>query len=428
LALVASISVLALLGRLSNDVAAIFVVIAFATIAIRTTQTDFRHAMKVTRGLKLLTVLAGTWLLFQTIPLPGMELPNSLWFSAGEALQFPLLGRISIDPGNTISNFLSLLLSVILVFTTIFVARDRSQAELVLNCLCFVITFTVVELSIIALGIIPGLNVAASREMLSGIAALGVICNLAACVRIMDRAKSQSGGGTTRVPFAGTKAAISRIGLCVLGVTICSLAVVRLAPTNISFIVCFGVLTFLVVLIVKRSNLTLSSSISLWITAISAIAMIVAWRFSFSLSSPSVLIGFADAPSETLDTVGRMLADSSWAGSGAGTFSALWAIYRPPGAPASTFPPTLSSSILTGGGIPMLTYFVVSSAVLFAILLTGAARRRRDNHYAAAAAASVVVIFCQSFCDASLGTACVSLASGLMIGIGLAQSVGQSEK
>lgn len=414
LALIAFIPVLAMTdGLLAQDFVAILILAIFALVAATSSAVELTHALKVTHGLKFLTLFPAVWFLFQVIPLPFGNLSNSIWPSAATALHLPLSGHISIDIGNTVIALVEYSLSITLIVAAIFVTRERRHAELVLYCLSVIVTFAVVELSI-ALGVLPKVADALhhSREMLAGTATLGVILNLAAAMRLMERFKNLG------------RSALWLSFLSMMGFTICLLAIAKLTPTNTIIVASFGILAFCLIELIRRWDLAVWSSLSLSITVFLVAGMLIAWRYN-SAPRSFLSLQFTEAPAETLAVVQRMLSDSRWTGSGAGSFSALWPIYRQLGGAVAARSPTAAASILITSGAPIFLASVAASISLFVIFFRGALGRRRDSVYSAAAAASVVILFCQSFCDASLKTTSVALIGAIMIGLGLTQSVGQ---
>ena len=209
-----------------------------------------------------------------------------------------------------------------------------------------------------------------------------------------------------------------------MGFTICLLAIAKLTPTNTIIVASFGILAFCLIELIRRWDLAVWSSLSLSITVFLVAGMLIAWRYN-SAPRSFLSLQFTEAPAETLAVVQRMLSDSRWTGSGAGSLSALWPIYRQLGGAVAARSPTAAASILITSGAPIFLASVAASISLFVIFFHGALGRRRDSVYSAAAAASVVILFCQSFCDASLKTTSVALIGAIMIGLGLTQSVGQ---
>jgi hypothetical protein len=422
--LIALIPVLAIVdGHLPRDFVALLVLTIFAVATAASNVAEKAQVLRVTRGLRFLTLLLAIWMLIQILPVPTGSLANSIWPAAADALHANLFGHISIDIGDTIAALVQYLLSVILIVTTIFVAIERRHAELLLNCLCAIVTFTVVELSVVELGLISSVfgEAGHSRDMLSGAATLGIILNLAACLRMMERIKNRLADNGGIVSFVwGTF-------FCIVGFVICLLAIGKLTPINTSIVVGFGVFTFCLIEAIRRCNLAIWVSISLCLTALSAAGMIVTWRYR-SAAPTFLLLQFAERPADALAITGRMLSDARWTGSGAGTFSALWPIYRPVDGDVLGQAPTTAASFFIEGGIPAILISVAGSLMLFLLLFRGALRRRRDSHYPTAGAAALVVILCLSLCDASFVTISIALIGQVLIGIGLAQSVSQINK
>jgi hypothetical protein len=416
-ALIAITPVIAMMdGLLAQDFVALLILTLFAGAAATSSEIDLLHAQNVTRGLKLLALFPGIWLLFQIVPLPFGNLSNSIWPTAASALHLPLSGYISIDLDNTVTANVEYLLSITLVIAAIFVTKDRHQAELVLYVLSVVATLVVVELSTASLGVVPNIgDMWELRETLAGSATLGVILNLAAAVRLMERIKTSD------------RSALWLLFICIVGFSICLLAIAKLTPTNILLVASFGVLAFSLIEVIGRFDLPAWSSVSLSITAFLVVGMIIGWRYN-STEPFFLSLQFTEMPTETLAAVQRMLSDSRWTGSGGGSLPALWPIYRQLGDSGAGPSPTTATSLLIASGAPVFYTSVAASICLFVIFCRGSLRRRRDSIYSAAAAACIAILFCQSFCDASLGTTSVGLIAAIIIGLGLAQSVGQGSR
>ena len=414
LALIAFIPVLAMTdGLLAQDFVAILILAIFALVAATSSAVELTHALKVTHGLKFLTLFPAVWFLFQVIPLPFGNFSNSIWPSAATALHLPLSGHISIDIGNTVIALVEYSLSITLIVAAIFVTKRAPSRRTRIVLPIRHRDIRRCQLSI-ALGVLPKVADALhhSREMLAGTATLGVILNLAAAMRLMERFKNLG------------RSALWLSFLSMMGFTICLLAIAKLTPTNTIIVASFGILAFCLIELIRRWDLAVWSSLSLSITVFLVAGMLIAWRYN-SAPRSFLSLQFTEAPAETLAVVQRMLSDSRWTGSGAGSFSALWPIYRQLGGAVAARSPTAAASILITSGAPIFLASVAASISLFVIFFRGALGRRRDLVYSAAAAASVVILFCQSFCDASLKTTSVALIGAIMIGLGLTQSVGQ---
>jgi hypothetical protein len=419
--LVAVIPVMAILdGPTARDVLTVPIVAALAIAANSSSAGEVAHAAAVTRRLRFIAAVPVSWFIVQLMPIPD-AFSNSIWAAAGTALGQPLHGHISIDIGNTANATIAYLTSMALIVVVIFAAKDRGRAELLLYCLCIVTTFTVVALWFFELASNPTIGESAtySREMLSGTAAQGVILNLAAGLRTVERHKSWT------VEKRLFRSALWLLSLCAACLAICLLAIVFMMPANIGIVTSFGVVTLCLIEVIRRGKLAAWSSLTLGATLLSMLGMIVAWRYN--LAQPlSLTLRFSDAPAETVATVERMLSDLRWAGNGAGTFPALWQIYHYLGAATAAQVPTTAASIVIGGGAVLLLTEIAGAALLFVILFRGALARGRDSLYPAAAAASVAILFGEAFCDASLQTTAVTLIATVSIGLGLTQSVSQA--
>jgi hypothetical protein len=416
IALVAFIPALAIVdGQPAREVVALLIIATFAMAIRGSTSIDVERAVKLTRWLILIALIPAIWLLVQAGPSPNGALSNSLWITAAEALHKPLSKHISIDLDRTINALVEYLVAVTLILVAILVSRDRRRAALLLYCLCLITAFAVAALALLETGIISRVDNAAShfQNMLFGIASLGLVLNLAAGVRTIEK-KSK---GDEPLEASAWIVVI----LCFANLIICLVAVVKLAPINTGLVVSFGVLSFSIICIIRRFRLEAWSSLTLGFTAILMVGMTISWRHS-SVSAQLISVQFAQAPAETISTAQRMLLDSPWTGSGPGAFSALGPIYSTVGENA-TQAPTTAASMLIEGGLPVFMTAVLGSALLFVILVRGALARQRDFVFPAAAASCVAIVFGESFCDASLSTTGVALITEVVIGLGLAQSV-----
>jgi len=65
---------------------------------------------------------------------------------------------------------------------------------------------------------------------------------------------------------------------------------------------------------------------------------------------------------------------------------------------------------------------------LLIVLLRGALSRGRDSFFVATAAACLVTIACEIYCDASFGEITVKMLATIIVGLGLAQTLGNQAK
>jgi hypothetical protein len=138
---------------------------------------------------------------------------------------------------------------------------------------------------------------------------------------------------------------------------------------------------------------------------------------------------YANAPAALISDADRLIGDTGWLGSGAGSFTALLPIYRDIDDPAGWQPaPTSAAQISIEMGIPALSVIAIMMLALAGFLLRGAVRRGRDSFYPTAAMSAAVVLTLEAFCDASALSTAIGLVAATVLGLGLAQSVSRSAR
>jgi hypothetical protein len=180
-----------------------------------------------------------------------------------------------------------------------------------------------------------------------------------------------------------------------------------------------GTATFWIIVLIRRIGL------GLWATAImcgiTVVALVVVTATKPDGADRDVSLRFASGTETRLSTVARMLADTRWVGTGAGTYGALQAIYREAAAPTEAHAPTTAAAVTIELGRPALWIGAALALALFGLLLRGACERGRDSFYAAAAAGCVVLQSLQAFRDASLLEPAPVVLTTVIVGLGLAQ-------
>lgn len=139
-------------------------------------------------------------------------------------------------------------------------------------------------------------------------------------------------------------------------------------------------------------------------------------------------VAFAvQAPKPVIDVTQRILAETSWLGTGAGTFAAMFGIYRDIDQLATApISPTGMATIAVEMGRPFLWAVLVAAVALVVTLMRGALRRGRDSVYSQASASCCVVVAVLAFGNTGvLGTSVLVIVSAA-IGVGIAQSRSRS--
>ncbi|MBR0715877.1 hypothetical protein [Bradyrhizobium liaoningense] len=373
-------------------------------------KADYEHYLRAVAWTRWVLVVIPIGIALQLLPV-WLSLAHPIWASAREAVGSLPFGFITADVGLTL-NALALALSALsLTGVTIVVSRDRGRAELIL----FVLS-GVTAVSALVLILSPTLANASSTGLATSLGGLGLLVNLAVMQLAAERAE--------------THHALSRsiaIGLCgLVGALICALAVFGLSSTGSAIGATFGIVLVLLILVIRRLDLSGLAATALSVAALVGAAIVLA--FAFEKGSGSALLRLApDMAGELKPTFERMLADTRWFGAGAGAFAAVSRIYQSD--PGQLLPtPSAAAVIFVDMGWVGL---VAACAVLAALLLRlffGALARGRDSFFPAAAAACLSFALVEAFSGPGLLRPAAIFCLSVIAGLGLSQSIGQSSR
>jgi hypothetical protein len=418
--LLAAIPVLALTDDwLVQDVGAVASALLLL-FAIGASQDDLKITVRLLRQIMLSVVFPVVWMVLQIAPLNLFA--NSIWPTASVALNEPLLGHISIDPGSTIRSLFAYLTMLSLMVVTMVFARDRERAETTLFLICAVTAFMSVETllgqfqPLAGIAPTPGNPAAATFVAVS---ALGAVINVAAAVRIIERRLS-------RREDAFALRSIVMFCLSLAGSASCLGAMMIAGRTNILIVAGFGIA---VILLVGASRLIALRPVAvgmLFTIFALAAAGIIAVRFEDNPAVTAILRFATSASADSLSVTQRALADVKWVGNGVGTFDTLVPIYRDFGGKPVVEPASTIAKITIEWGRAALIVLVVMTVQLFVAMFAGALRRGRDWFFSAAASGCIVVLFCEAFCDASLTHSASQIIVAIIMGLGLSQTVGRT--
>ncbi|MGY4606943.1 hypothetical protein ACVW16_005355 [Bradyrhizobium sp. USDA 4474] len=397
--------------------------IMLASVATAANPADIIAAMTF-RRFGWAALFPVVWMIIQIVPIPIEPLTSPIWPTAAVALNEPSLGnRISIDPGSTLRSMTWYLAVLSLIISTILLARDRNRAEVLLLTLTGAATFIVLESLAGQIGflatVLPdiGRSTNHSFALVAVIAALG---NGATIAMAMERHSRRSGS-----VLALSTPLLLRIVLSITGI---ALALASFATLGQGVLLGLTGLGFAIMLFVAIAR---GLGFRPWPSAILAavlIAMAAVATLSLARSTPLVdLLGFVTSDDQTsIDTARRAMSDSSWTGSGVGTFARLGRIYQDYGVGSALGAPSTAALVFIEWGrvtIPVLAAFTLQ---LFLFTLRGSVGRGRDSFFASATAAVVVVALCDSFVDGSLLNPTAQIMLAAVIGLGLAQSTGRT--
>jgi hypothetical protein len=400
-------------GVVAHSVIAALAAAALAAVGISARAADVNFAAQVTRGLKLAAAIPAIWMVVQILPMPFWS--HSIWINANEALNQQSWGHISVDLGKTFATLAFYLANVSLIVVSLFVARDRRRAELILLVLTAITALAAIGLLVTRLIAGPG----EINEILSAVGSLGIILSLTSGVRAVERYESRQPEAT----WQNIQRALIASGA---GLLVCIGGLAAGATLNVAVSVAFGAVAFGSIQVIRRVGMASWATGIFVATIVAASAMIVLWRYD-SLRMLSPFLQFATAASpEAISVAQRILSDTGWQGTGAGIYAQLLPIYQEFGSSVTKAPSTAATFAIELGR-PTTLITIAATIGLVVTLFHGALVRGRDSFFPAAAAACTIIILCQAFCDTSLLNSCVAVIGDTVIGLGLAQRVSHRE-
>jgi hypothetical protein len=225
------------------------------------------------------------------------------------------------------------------------------------------------------------------------------------------------------VPF--TKFAIG-LGPALVAFGICALSLAIFSRAPVSFAAASGLATLAVLMVVRRLGFGLWAGTTIAAIAISLAIIITIGVAETHAGSGGAMLRYASQyKSSLISTTKRIIADTSWSGTGSGTFELLLPIYGYAVTIGLPAPTTAAEIGIELGGPALLAILIMAILVLF-LLLRGALQRGRDAFYPGAAAGSIVVLTLEAFCDASLVSTAVLICTVAALGLGLAQRVSRA--
>ncbi|AMA59756.1 hypothetical protein [Bradyrhizobium sp. CCGE-LA001] len=379
--------------------------------ASSTRKADYEHYVRATSWGRWILIAIPLCIAAQLAPLP-LSWAHPIWASAHDSLGGFSLGPITADIGLTVDALVLVLAAISLLGVAILVVRNRSRAELVLFVLSGVTAVAALVLDLHRLS--PGLAAAAPSDLTTTLAGLGLMLNLAVMQLAAERAETHH--SVLRSVF---------IGLCgLVGALACAIAIFGLSGTNSAVAASFGVVLILLILVIRRLDLSPLAATALSVAALIGAAIVLTFLFEKN-SGPVLLRLVPEMGTETKAALERMLADTRWFGAGAGTFAAVGRIYQND-AGALLTAPSAATAVFAGMGWIGFAAMMAVSLIALVRLFFGALRRGRDSFFPAAAAACVLFALVQSFAGPGLLRPAAILCLSVIVGLGLSQSVSQS--
>jgi hypothetical protein len=400
--------------------AAAAVLVIIVALRIRPGEAEFLSSL--IRPIAIVAAVPVLVIIIQFIPLRSIGLANPIWQSAADTLSRQVLGSITIDPGATLISLARYFSIVALVFVAAAIGIDRRRANWLLFSLTIAATLAAIMVLAAKLGGVIFLNNQNGVPLAiaaTDCAALGIILTTAMALNTIERANAPSSAQDRPVWFRLLFAISLATG------AICSLAILTSATSEAYFALASGIATLVVAIIIRRFSLDAWGYSA--IVAIALVAAIAVFALRPSDRMMDLTVAFASSPhAPLLALTQRILAETGWLGTGAGTFAVVLPIYGNIDLAPGNVAPTAASAIAIEMGKPFLWATVVAAISLVIVLLRGAARRGRDSVYSMAGASCLVAIIILAFSNNGVLSTSVLVIAAAAVGMAIAQSKSRS--
>jgi len=381
--------------------------------SLNASKADYDHYLRASAWVRWSLFAIPGLIAVQLIPIP-LALAHPIWTSAHDAVGGLPVGYVTADFGSTLAALLLGLSAVSLIGVTIVVARNRSRAELILFVLSGLTAVSALALDLSST--LPALAGPATIDGSTTLGGFGLVLNLAVMQLAAERAETHHA--------LSRSIAIGLFGL--VGTLISAVAVFGLSSTTNAIAAAFGVVLVLLILIIRRLDLSTIAAASLSVAALAGAAIVLAFVFEKG-SGTGVLRLVSELPVETRAGIERMLADTRWLGAGAGSFAAVGRIYQNDTAALPTAPSTAVAIFADMGWIGLFASLAVAIALLLRLFF-GALQRGRDSFFPAASAGCVCLALVNALAGPDLLRPTAILWLSAIVGLGLSQSVSQSSR
>ena len=350
----------------------------------------------------IVAVIPAAWILIQALPLPIQSLEHPIWLSAQTALGKSLWGSISISPGAALVSLARYLTACGLFFVAAAVSIDRQRAETMLFWLA---------------GIATALAALRTIHDLGGFLFLGEISSIG---RAPHLPQAPSWARFSPPPWRCLRSnAMKRAVAAAISVSLLRYYA-RVGDQRLHHLLARDPSIHVESGDVYRTD---------WCRNLRAHCRIPPPRprtqhgiracgrrdhraglarrpRPLLANAPDLTLRFDTEEARPIITLTqRIIADTTWFGSGAGTFSALLPIYSDtPNAMSIPVAPTTAAEILVDLGRPALWLITIGGLAAVIWLIHGALARGRDSFYPAAGASCAIVLLLEAYFDASLLT------------------------
>jgi hypothetical protein len=296
---------------------------------------------------------------------------------------------------------------------------DRRRAEWILFTLMGATALIALILFIHDLAGLSFLNSAGAfsgRVQAIDCAAIGTIVSAAAAIRTFERYETRHSN-----PKRSRAALVWTLAGSFTALVVCAAALAVSATGATMIAAGYGYGTLIAVIIIRRLGLGPWGIAAIAVPAVGLALTLIASEPGLGKQGPALAFATLSPPGLTSATK-RILDDTAWTGTGAGTFAAIVPIYRDIDDPAISTAPTAIAALAIELGRPMLWLIVTMTAGTIIVLLRAALGRGRDSFYSAAGVGCLITLLFLSFMNAGVLGATPATIAAAVLGLAFAQS------
>lgn len=401
-------------GILASGVASTIAAIAIFAAAFTLHLSDLNRFSRLLRPAAFIVLLVPClWMLLQVLPISYHSLANPIWTSASVALDKRFAGAISPDIGATLLSLVRYCAVLAASVVAALIALSRQRADNILSLLTGIAALIAAALIGYELEhpFLSGYENLSARADAVNVAIIGLILSSAKIIRAYAHVDGLRDRKSRMLAALGASASIAVLFICLYAILIYGDPVLLLAGL-------FGVGSPVCVLVIRRWRLGPLGQAG--IAAIGALA--VFGLFAIAPAKKDADSTLALSTRDQTSSIERMLSDTRWTGSGAGSFDALLPIYRATDEMDSVEAPTAAATLAIEMGRPFLWTGIAIGLLGAATLFRRAGLRRRDYIYASAGAGCILAFLITLFAnDGALGLG-TSMMTGMVCGLAFAQS------
>src|ERR1700682_807933 len=405
-------------GILASGIVSAIVAIAMMTtpLAPNTSELDrFSRLLGPTAFISLF--IPCLRMLLQVLPISIRSLANPVWVSASAAFDKPFVGAMSLDIGATLLSLARYCAILAAAFVTATITLNRQRAENFLSLLTGTAALIAAELIGYDLGYlrVPGYEHLGERADAMNIAVIGFILSCATTIRTYEHLVGTQHRKSRMMAMVAASASMAAVFICLSAILISADSVLFLAAL-------FGTGVLIAVLTIRRWRLGPLGQAG--VAALAAVA--VFGFFAVVPAKKDADLTLALSTQGRISSIERMLSDTKWGGSGAGSFEALLPIYRDTA--DSVEIPTAAATIAIEMGRPFLWTCVIVVLIGASMLFRRALLRGRDYVYSSAGAGCIVALLILLFANDGILGLTASLMISVVCGLAFAQSKSASNR